>query len=91
MIINNINGSDNGNGGPMTYTQTGQNTPQKITGSLKSGHYTAPFKPIGDPPFTVVLEASNGFTVNGIQSPDEMITFYNVGSGTKPLDTKEQA
>jgi|GEM_PF-6189452 len=90
MIINNINGSDNGNGGPMTYAQSGTGSKQKLNGSVPVGEYTVPFKPIGNPPFTVVLNASNGFTVEGIASPDEMITFYNQGSGTTQLNTGEQ-
>jgi hypothetical protein len=89
MIINNINGSDDGGSGPMTWKQTtGSGTPT-LSGQVNPGQYTAPFAPVGKPPWIVVLNASNGFTVPGITSPDEMITFYNVGSATAPLNTTE--
>jgi hypothetical protein len=85
MIVNNVNGNDGGKG-PLKWTQSG-NSSEKLTGELTYGEYTKPFKPVGAPPYTVVISASNGFTVEGIKSPDVMVTFENKGSATEPILT----
>jgi hypothetical protein len=83
MIINNVNGT-----GGFNWTQSGKDDPTQLTGQLKAGEYTS-FTPNGKKPFTVNIDTSNGFTVNGIESPDEMITYYNVGSPTQALLTQK--
>ena len=80
MIINNING------GEMTWVQHGMGTSQTRQGKLVGGEYSAPFEPVGESPYKVELKVSNGFTTE-VDSPETLISFYNTGSSTKPLNT----
>lgn len=80
MIVNNINGDE------MNWVQHGVGTSKTVGGTLKTGEYTAPFKPVGDAPYKVELNVSNGF-ITEVESPEALISFLNQGSSTKPLNT----
>ncbi|HEY0781663.1 MAG TPA: hypothetical protein VGE98_04345 [Thermoanaerobaculia bacterium] len=81
MIVNDINGPD------LTWTQSGTGSHDTKGGELQPGEFSKPFTPVGKPPYKVVLSVSNGFTVNGIEDPNTMITFNNIGSATKAILT----
>ena len=85
MIINSPGDTDNDE---LTWVQTGEDTVQSLSGTLKPGQYTVPFEPVGRPPYTVEFQVSNGFTTT-VESPDTLLTFLNAGGGTRPLNSPE--
>lgn len=87
MIINNI---DHPNNGELTWTQSGSKSSRSLTGTLKPGQYTAPFTPVGSPPYIVEITASIGFTTK-VRSPQTIVSYLNRGDGSAtPLNTPDE-